>query len=111
MIIWKGKGFIVAVITFLMLVLTEFSVEGLFKDETYYQTHGWPKLVAFFIAGCVVLPIGKYLNRKESKVLVEKATGKQVVLKAAHTLYFINVEYWSYILFALGVIYFFVSTD
>ena len=111
MIIWKGKGFLVAVVAFLMLLLTEFSVEALFKDGTYYQRHGWPKLVGFFIAGCIVLPIGKYLNRKEGKVLIEKDTGKEVVLKAKHSLYFIDVEYWSYILFALGVIFFFVRTD
>ena len=108
MIIWQGAGFIVAVVTVLSLVLTEFSVEALFKDETYYQRHGWPKLMALLIAGFIVLLIGKYLNKKEGKVLIEKETGKEVVLKAAHSLFFINVEYWSYILFTLGVIFFFV---
>ena len=51
MIIWKGAGFIVAVVAFLVLLSTELSVEAIFKDETYYQTHGWPKLAAFFVAG------------------------------------------------------------
>ena len=111
MIIWKGAGFIVAVVAFLMLLLTEFSVEKLFADEKYYQTHGWPKLVALFIAGCIVLLIGKYLNKKEGKVLIEKDTGKEVVLKAEHSLFFINVEYWSYILFVLGFVFLFVTTD
>jgi hypothetical protein len=111
MIIWQGAGFIVAVVTFLMLLLTEISLEALFKDETYYQAHGWPKLVAFFIAGCIVLPVSKYLNRKKGKVLIDKDTGKEVTLRASHSLFFINVEYWGYILFALGVIFFFVRTD
>ena len=111
MIIWKGAGFIVAVVAFLMLLLTELSVEALFKDETYYQRHGWPKLMAFFIAGCIVLLIGKYLNKKEGKILIEKDTGKEVVLKAEHSLFFINVEYWSYILFILGVIFLFIRND
>jgi len=111
MIIWKGAGFIVAVVAFLMLLLTELSVEALFTDEKYYQTHGWPKLVGFFIAGCIVLLIGKYLNKKEGKVLIEKDTGKEIVLKAEHSLFFINVEYWSYILFVLGVVFLFVKTD
>jgi hypothetical protein len=108
MIIWKGAGFIVAVVTFLILVLTELSVEALFKDETYYQKNGWPKLLALFLAGYIVLLIGKYLNKKEGKVLIEKETGKEVILKAEHSLFFINVEYWGYILFILGVIFFFV---
>ena len=111
MIIWEGAGFIVAVVAFLMLLLTELSVEALFNDESYYQTHGWPKLAAFFIAGLIVLFIGRYLNRKEGKVMIEKDTGKEVVFKAEHSLFFINVEYWSYILFALGVVFFFVKGD
>ena len=109
MIIWKGAGFIVAVVAFLMLLMTELSVEALFKDDKYYQTHGWPKLAAFFIAGWIVFFIGKYLNKKEGRVLIEKDTGKEVVLKSEHSLFFINVEYWSYILFALGVVFLFVK--
>lgn len=108
MIIWQGAGFIVVVVSVLMLVLTELSVEALFKDETYYQRYGWPKLIALFIAGWTVLLIGKYLNKKEGKVLIEKETGKEIVFKAEHTLFFINVEYWSYILFISGVIFYFV---
>ena len=57
MIIWKGAGFIVAVVAFLMLLLTELSVETLFNDDRYYQRQGWPKLLAFFVAGCIVLLI------------------------------------------------------
>jgi hypothetical protein len=111
MIIWQGAGFLVAIVTFLMLLLTEISVEALFKDKAYYQTHGWPKLLAFFIAGCIVLPMGKSLNRKRGKVLIEKDTGKALRLRPTHTLFFINVEYWGYILFALGVVFLGVSTD
>jgi hypothetical protein len=111
MIIWQGAGFIVAVIAFAMLVLTELSIESLFADEKYYQTHGWPKLLALALAGFIVLLIGKYLNRRGGKVLIEKETGKEVVLKSRHSLFFINVEYWGYILIALGVIFLFVTTD
>ena len=91
MIIWKGAGFIVAVVAFLMLLVTEFSVEALFKDDKYYQRHGWPKLAAFFIAGWIVFFVGKYLNKKQGRVLIEKDTGKEVVLKSEHSLFFINV--------------------
>jgi hypothetical protein len=109
MIIWKGAGFIVAVVTFLILLLTEISVEALTRDDSYYQKHGWPKLAGFTIAGCLVMLIGRYLNKREGKVLIEKETGKEVVLKSEHSLFFINVEYWSYILLALGVVFLFVT--
>jgi hypothetical protein len=109
MIIWQGAGFIVAVVTFLVLLLTELSVEALTRDDSYYQKHGWPKLAGFIIAGCLVMPIARYLNKKEGKVLIEKETGKEVVIKPKHSLFFINVEYWSYILFVLGVVFLFVT--
>jgi hypothetical protein len=111
MIIWTGVGFIVAVVAFLMLVLTEFSVEALFRDESYYQSHGWPKLLAFAVAGFIVLVLGKLLNKKEGKVLIEKETGKELVLKKKHSLFFIDIEYWGYILFALGLVFLFIKTD
>lgn len=111
MIIWTGLGFIVAVVAFLMLVLTEFSVEAFFKDQSYYQTHGWPKLVALAVAGLIVLALGKRLNTKAGKVLIEKDTGKELILKKKHSLFFIDMEYWGYILFVLGVIFLFVKTD
>ena len=111
MIIWQGAGFIVAIVAFAMLVLTELSVESLFKDEKYYQAHGWPKLAALALAGVIVLLIGKYLNARGGKVLIEKETGREVLLKSRHSLFFINVEYWGYILMALGFIFLFVTTD
>jgi hypothetical protein len=111
MIIWKGAGFIVVVVAFVMLLLTELAVEAFHKDDTYYQRHGWPKLAAFLVAGFIVLLIGKYLNKKEGKVYIEKDTGKEVVMKPQHSLFFVNVEYWSYILFALGLVFLFVKTD
>ena len=58
----------------------------------------------------IVLLIGKHLDKKEGRVLIEKETGKEVVLKAEHSLFFIKLEYWGYILFVLGVIFFFVKT-
>lgn len=111
MIIWQGLGFIVAIVAVAALVLTEKSVESVFADEKYYQTHGWPKLLALALSGFIVLFIGKFLNGRKGKVVIEKDTGREVVLKSQHSFFFINVEYWGYILMILGVIFLFVTTD
>lgn len=110
MMIYSGAGFIVVVIAFVMLFLSELSVEYLFNDDSYYQAHGWPKLLAFFIAGCIVLLVGRYLDKPGAKVYIEKETGKEVVMKKSHSFFFINVKYWGYILFGLGVVFLFVTT-
>ena len=104
MIIWSGLGFLVAVITFLLLLIAEYVTESLFRDESYYQAHGWPKLLAFFLAGAVIWPLGVYLNRKPRKIMIEKETRKEV-LKPGHSFFFIRMEYWGPILFALGIIF------
>lgn len=104
MIIWSGLGFLVAVITFLLLLIAEYVTELLFRDESYYQTHGWPKLLAFFLAGVAIWPLGTYLNRKQRKVMIEKETGKEISM-TGHSFFFIKMEYWAPILFALGIIF------
>ena len=111
MMIYTGAGFIVAVIAFLMLLLSELSVEYYFDDDSYYQTHGWPKLLAFFLAGCLVTLVGRYLDNADAKLYIEKETGKEVIMKKGHSLFFIEVKYWGYILFGLGVVFLFVTTE
>ena len=111
MTISSGAGFIVAVIAFVMLFLTELSVEYLFNDDSYYQAHGWPKLLGFFIAGCIVLLVGRYLHETDAKVYIDKETGEEVIIRNRHSLFFINVKYWGYILFGLGVIFLFITTE
>jgi ATP/ADP translocase len=108
MIIWSGLGFLVAAITFLLLLIAEYVTESLFRDEAYYQAHGWPKLLAFFLAAMVIWPLGKYLNSKQGKIMIEKETGKEVLIKPKHSLFLIPMEYWGPILLALGIIFLFV---
>lgn len=108
MVIWSGLGFLVAVVTFLLLLTAEYVTELLFRDESYYQAHGWPKLLAFLLAAAVIWPVGAYLNRKQGKVLIEKETGREVVIKPDHSFFFIRMEYWGPILIVLGIIFLFV---
>jgi hypothetical protein len=109
MIIWSGFGFLVAIIGFGSLVLTEVITKSSFHDETYYQTHGWPKLVAFWVAAALVYLVGLWLDRQPGRAMIDKATGQEVVLKRKHALFFIPVRYWPYIFLGLGVVFFFIK--
>ena len=77
MIIWNGKGYLVAVITFLLLVGAEFGSEALFADERYYQMHGWPLAAAMAVAAVVVWFLGNHLHKTGGRVVIDKATGQQ----------------------------------
>jgi membrane protein implicated in regulation of membrane protease activity len=104
MIIWSGFGFLVALIGFGCLVLTQFIANALFQNAAYYQTHGWPKLVAFLIAALLVYFLSRVLERQQGRAMIDKATGREVVLKPRHSLFFVPLKYWPYILVGLGVI-------
>jgi hypothetical protein len=109
MVIWRGLGIVVAIVAVLVLALTQYVINALFGDDRYYSTHEWPKLIGAFVAGCLALVIGGYLDDKserEAKVVIDKETGREVRLKSEHSLFFINVKYWGYIIFAIGIIFF-----
>src|SRR3954451_23368859 len=103
MIIWSGLGFLVAVIGFGCLLATEFLVEAAFHDDRYYQAHGWPKSVAFAVAAVIVGIVGRWLNRRQGKVLIDPETGREVVVGRRNTFFFIPMEYWAPILLVLGI--------
>ena len=112
MIIWSGWGFLVAVIGFGCLMLSELSVEAAMKDDRYYQEHGWPKLVAFLAAAIIVWPLGRLLNRRrQDRELIDPNTGERVVLQSGgnHSLFFIPIEYWAAVFAALGLVFLFVK--
>ena len=108
MIIWHGWGFLVAVIGFGCLLLSEVAVETVLGDRDYYQAHGWPKFAAFAVAAALVWFISHRLNARPARVLLDPETGQPVVLKARHSLFFVPMEYWAPIFLVLGIILLFV---
>jgi hypothetical protein len=109
MIIWRGRGILVAVIAFGCLLVTELFTRAYFHDETYYQQHGWPKLGGFLVAAGLVWLL---LPRHETDILTsaesipKQATGS--IMKEQDQLFFISVRFWPPILCALGVVFYFV---
>lgn len=103
MILWRGFGWAVVVITFAALVGAEFGVERVFADDEYYQEHGWPKLVAFVAAAVPIWLLSNYLGRRPGRVVIDKATGQELTLGNAHDLFFVPLRYWPAILVLAGL--------
>ena len=106
MILWTGWGILVVVIFVLCFFGIGIATMAIFNDVSYYDTHGWPKLAAFFISGTIVWVFGTYLNKPKAKI--DKETGQEVLTRPNHALSFIRMEYWGPILYILGVINYFV---
>ena len=110
MIVWSGFGFLISMIGFGCLIITEMSTRAFFNDPTYYQTHGWPKLVGFWIAAVLVYLLARTLDRQPGRVVIDKETGKEIILKKRHSLFFTPARYWPYIFAGLGLVFLFVKT-
>jgi hypothetical protein len=104
MIIWQGIGILVGIVIFAMVIAVKYSVGAIMNDPDYYQLHGWPKLIALWLAAAALYVMARQLDKVPGRVLVDKATGQEVVLKSRHSLFFIPVKGWSFISFALGII-------
>ncbi len=103
MIVWSGFGFLVPVITFGCLLATEAGIEALYRDNKYYQSHGWPTLAAFLLAAIIIWPISGILDRRGGRTLVDPATGEQVIIGGSHTFFYIPMKWWPVVCVALGI--------
>src|SRR6266498_5431113 len=101
MIIWSGFGFLVVVFAFACSLIMSVLSNELFGSG-YYQTHAWPLALAIAIAGALTWLVGNALNQRRGKVMIEKDTGREVLLRPNHSLFFIRMHYWGPILIALA---------
>jgi len=106
-IIWTRFGFLVLVIAFAAFLSTEWIVEAVNADQSYYQNNGWPKIVASVVGGALVSLLGFYLNKKKNeRELVDPKTGEQMLLTTGggHTFFFIPMQYWGPIIVVFGIV-------
>jgi hypothetical protein len=93
MIVWRGRGGIVAAVAFSSLLVSELACRGYFQDDRYYQQHGWPKLVGFFTAAGVVWLLQRNV--------------REPILRSQDSLFFVSARFWPLILCCLGMIFYF----
>ena len=112
MIIWQGKGYLVAVIVFLSSLIMQLLTNYITHNDSYYKEAPLPLTLALLIAGMIIMVIDRFYLNEKVQVLIDKSSGEEVQITKTHTLFFIPFKYWPYILFviAVGVFYFRSST-
>jgi hypothetical protein len=89
MVIWSGKGFIVAALVFGCSLLMEAASEHLMENDDFYQQSAWAFPVAMITAGVLTAVVAfTLIPRHETN---------------HHTLFFIPVIWWSLILPLIGL--------
>jgi hypothetical protein len=98
MIVWRGWGFLAFVIPLGLGTLVEQAGKAMLDDGAWYFQSGF----------CVSLPIvwflGRWLNNKPEKILIDPGSGEQVVLRGGHSLFWIPLQYWAFVGLAMMVV-------
>ena len=104
MIIWSGLGFLVPVFVFGAALLCNWAFDAAW-GAGYYSAHKWTIAVAMFIAAALSWVVGSLLSKRTARTVIDKATGKEMVLdQASHRLFFIPMHYWGGILVVIGLV-------
>ena len=84
LVVWRGFGWLVPVVVFAALVLSQLSVDSLY-GEGFYTANTWPKQAAFILGAIAVGLLGFILNHVKRQILVDEETG-EVLFEAAQPL-------------------------
>ena len=103
-IIWSGKGFLVAVFTYGCSLVANLITNFVTGSGAYWVAHKWPFAVSLFVSAVPCWVVGRAIQNRNARVLVDPKTGEEVVLREPHTLFFVPMKWWAPILAVSGVI-------
>lgn len=97
-VIWKGWGLLVLVISLAVSLVT------MMLFETLGVARGFGPALGMMLSAVAIWVVGNKLNSPlKNRVLVDKKTGADVVLKPEHSLFFIKFQYWAFVVGAFGL--------
>ena len=102
MLIWRGFGILVAVITFVCMFVAQKIFNSVY-GAGYYESHTWTMGMGFLVAGVLCWFLGQSFKGK-GVVVIDKITKQEITLKRNHDLFYIPVRYWGVILPVIGFI-------
>lgn len=104
MLIWTGAGFLVPLCAFALSFATNYLTQFITGSDIYWDQHKWPLGVSLLVSAILFWHIGKQVDSLPAKILVDKETGKEVVLKDNHSFFFVKIRYWGPILAVAAIV-------
>ena len=99
MIIWKGYGFLVLVITVAIGALLSLLFSSMGSSEDTGAA------VGAIISGLTIWFVGKKMNAPDkARTFIDKESGQELNIKPNHSLFFIKMQYWAFIIGGIGLI-------
>ncbi len=96
-IVWKGKGWQVAVVTFLSSLVAEILTRFITNDNNYFSEQPLPIALAFLCSSTILYFIVQRMkgtNELTNELLDFEEKSKINYKKTDHSLFFIPMEYW-----------------
>jgi hypothetical protein len=90
MIIWKGLGFLGALILVIAIVTANSIGEDL---------QGW----AFLISAVPVWLLGRYFYKRPAEMMIDPKSQQQIMVKPDHDLFWVELDYWAIIFAIFGI--------
>lgn len=104
MIVWQGGGIVVPVVVVVMTLLLE-KVAAMIGGAGAFDANPLWGAAAIGLSAAVITALGLFLRRSGTRTVIDKETGRELVLRSRHTLFFIPMEYWGAILVVGGIAY------
>lgn len=101
--IWSGFGFLVVVIVFGFSLAVNLAADA-WLGAGYYAEHKWPFAVGLLLSAVACWFIGLALQRRGSRVVIDKATGREFELRRNHRFFFIPIHIWGIVLAVAGLV-------
>jgi hypothetical protein len=101
MFIWRGRGGLVVLITFVMCLLANL-VADLFGGKGYWDNNRWVLGCALVLSAGLIFLVHATTDHTARR-LVDAETGQQYVFAPTHDLFWIPIKYWAFIVGCIGV--------
>lgn len=89
MIVWKGLGYLIAIIGIATLLATQMLTESISGSKTYYQENLWVIFFGMLVAAILTFALNKTVLSSEPD---------------NHSLFFIATKWWPIIFIVLGIV-------
>ena len=99
MIIWRGWGILVPIIPVVIWAFFPELFKAALPQTAYSNYYKFISAFSILLGALTLWFLGRKLNGGEGRTLVDEKTGEKVVLRANHSLFFLNMEYWAIPLF------------
>lgn len=105
MIIWRGWGFLAAVLLFGGLVVAQLIADGLGGEGTYASNTFLYAGLGLIVGGALTFLFARWEHgRNPPRVLVDKETGGEVTFENRSELFFVPMKYWGMLGIAAGAV-------